>query len=84
MENFKENFSTEDNETPKRVRVQYLAAPIGADPRTHIYEAEYDHYKNGVSKLVPGSVKDLGPINEEEKEKFKSERDKEDEAKKAA
>ncbi|MCL5733268.1 MAG: hypothetical protein M1334_01210 [Patescibacteria group bacterium] len=51
----------------KVVRLQCLASPIGADPRTHLYEIEYEYYSNGVVKMVPGTVKDLGPVDEKDK-----------------
>ncbi|MCL5733741.1 MAG: hypothetical protein M1334_03760 [Patescibacteria group bacterium] len=51
----------------KVVKLQCLASPIGADPRTHLYEIEYEYYDNGVVKMVAGTLKDLGPIDKKDK-----------------
>ena len=52
----------------KFAKLQCLASPIGADPRTHLYEIEYEYYDNGVVKMIPGTLRDLGPIDEKTKQ----------------
>jgi|YelNatPaOPRAMG01_1025707.scaffolds.fasta_scaffold02699_4 hypothetical protein len=68
----KENFSADASKTPEKIKGKYLASPIGPDPRTHLYEIEYER-TGDVVKIVPGSVKDLGPVSEEEEAKIKAE-----------
>jgi hypothetical protein len=69
---FKESFLHKGDKAPERTKGRYLAAPIGADSRTHLYEIEYER-DGDVVKIVPGSVKDLGPVSEEEKARIKAE-----------
>lgn len=74
----KENFLHGGDKAPERIRERYLASPninnrrFGTGENLHLYEIEYEKIGD-VVKMVPGSMKDLGPVTEEEGVRIKAE-----------
>ncbi|MCL5733088.1 MAG: hypothetical protein M1334_00275 [Patescibacteria group bacterium] len=74
----KESFLHGGDKAPERIKERYLAPPktnnrrLGSQEITHLYEIEYER-TGDVVKMVPGSMKDLGPVNEEEKARIMAE-----------
>ncbi len=74
----KENFLHGGDKAPERIKERYLASPkinnrrFGAGESVHLYEIEYEKIGD-VVKMVPGSMKDLGPVTEEEKARIEAE-----------
>ena len=51
-----------ENKNRKRIRTRFVATPIN-ELKPHLFEAEYEEITDGYWQKVPGTEKDLGPIN---------------------
>ncbi|MEK7590350.1 MAG: hypothetical protein AAB454_01415 [Patescibacteria group bacterium] len=49
-------------ETENRKRTRFVATPVN-ESKPHLFEAEYIEIAEGVWQKIPGTEKDLGPIN---------------------
>jgi hypothetical protein len=68
-----ENFENFNNKEKLRRKERYSATPIGATTEIHIFEVEYEEIAPGVWQQVPGTAKDLGPLNKSSAARFKRE-----------
>ena len=51
-----------DPKDRKRIRTRLVAIPIN-ELKPHLFEVEYEEIADGCWQKVPGTEKDLGPIN---------------------
>lgn len=68
QEKFEQSTADIPPEQRRREKHTFVASPVNKEAE-HLMEAEYKEIRAGVWQKVPGSEKDLGPINKEPKEK---------------